>query len=91
MMIFEVVAIILLSVNFATISFRERSLFTGGGGRCKSENRAHSKFAPPRQPRTQKFFRLLNQGNHGFPGPKSDLDLLNNRKRCRLIAKQIYP
>ncbi len=33
---------------------------------------------------------LLNQGNHGFPGPKSDLDLLNNRKRSRLIAKQIY-
>ncbi len=22
-------------------------------------------------------FRLLNQGNYGFPGPKSDLDLLN--------------
>ncbi len=34
-------------------------------------------------------FRLLNEGNHGFLGPKSDLDLLNNRKRCRLIAKQI--
>ncbi len=35
----------------------------------------------------QQCFRLLNQGNHG---PKSDLALLNNRKRCRLIAKQIY-
>ena len=34
-------------------------------------------------------FRLSNQGNHGFFGPKSDRDLLNNRKRCRLIAKQI--
>ncbi len=35
-------------------------------------------------------FRLFNQGNHGFLGPKSDLDLLNNLKRCRLIAKQIH-
>ena len=35
-------------------------------------------------------FRLSNQGNHGFLGPKSDLALLNNRKRCRLIAKQIH-
>ena len=29
------------------LTLRERSLFTGGGrGRCKSENRAHSKFPP---------------------------------------------
>ena len=27
---------------------------------------------------------------HGFLGPKSDLALLNNRKRSFLIAKQIY-
>ncbi len=26
---------------------REQSLFTAGGGRCKFENRMHSKFAPP--------------------------------------------
>ena len=25
----------------------------GWGGRCKSENRAHSKFAPPRKPCTE--------------------------------------
>ena len=31
----------------------------------------------------------LNQGNYGFPGPKSDLDLLNNPKCCHLIQKQI--
>ena len=34
-------------------------------------------------------FRLFNQGNYGFHGPKSDLDLLNNPKRCHFIRKQI--
>ncbi len=31
---------------------RERSLFTAGGGRCKTENRVHSKCTPPRNART---------------------------------------
>ena len=35
-----------LCVGDDITSLRERSLFTAGGGRCKSENRMHSKRAP---------------------------------------------
>ena len=36
------------------------------------------------------FILLKLLDYHGFPGPKRDLALLNKRKRCRLIAKQIF-
>ncbi len=40
-----------------------------GGGRCKSENHAHSKFAPPRQPRTQNLPPLERRALKFRPPP----------------------
>ncbi len=54
--------ILMLSLKGAVIIY-------GWGGRCKSENRAHSKFAPPRQPRTQNLPPPLTAVHWNFAPP----------------------